>query len=236
MLRVRQRALGFVAARKGSVHGRLVIRRDGEVSDFAQAGTAGNSPPRFPESFDIVSSDAKVIVILEKDSIANRLAQQRWWDDARCIMVCSGGFPSMSARELVRKLIDTLGIPAVVFADADPAGIRVALTFAHGSISSALETPWLASHGVSWAGFWPSDFASQCTKRDFIRLDEEDRDEARGMLADPSHTYLNDRVRDELATLREHGHKVELDTLTHGPTRLVDYMNRKLSDGDLIRL
>lgn len=233
MLRVRRRALGFVAARRGTVYGRLVLRQAGEVIDVAQVG--GFSLPGSIDDAEIVSADAAMIVVIEKDSVGNRLAQERWWEGRRCIVVCSGGSPSMSTRELVRKLMDTLGIPAVVFADADPGGLQVALTFAHGSISSGLETPWLSCNGLSWAGFRPSDIARLGRKSDLIRLSEEDREAARSLLALPSRTYLNDRVREELSILVDHGHKVEMDALTNG-ARLVEYIDRKLADGDVIKL
>jgi DNA topoisomerase-6 subunit A len=238
VLRVRRRALGFVAARRGSVHGRLVLRHGSEVIDFARVGMAGGAIPRFEDDFEVVSSDAAVVVIIEKDAIAARLAEARWWDSARCIMVCGGGFPSMSTREFVRRLTDTLGIPAVIFADADPGGIQLALTYAHGSISTGLETPWLACNDLSWAGVWPSDIARHCRTNNLIRLSEEDHEAARALLAHPSRAYLNDRVREELAILVEGGHKVELDALIGGSSHahFVDYMDHKLLDGDLIKL
>ena len=235
VLRVRRKALGFVAARRGSVCGRLVIRRGSEVIDLARVGKGDGEIPRFEEDFEIVGSDAAVIVLIEKDAIASRLAEERWWDTARCIMVCSGGFPSMATREFVRRLIDTLGIPAVIFADADPGGIQLALTYAHGSISTALETPWLTCNDLSWAGFWPSEL-DRCRKSQLIRLSDVDHEAARALLAHPSRTYVNDRIRDELSILVDRGAKVELDALMHTESRLGDYLQRKLSDGDLIRL
>lgn len=232
VLGVRRKSLGFVAARRGTVHGRLVVRDGGEVIDLAQVGPGGRS---IMDDVEIVSSDAAMIVILEKDSVANRLAQARWWDEARCIMVSSCGAPSMATRELVRKLVGTLGIPAVIFADADPGGIQVALSFAHGAISTALETPWLTCNGLSWAGCWPSDIARHCRIRDTIRLSDEDREAAQALLSHPSHAYVNDRVREELASLLDVGSKVELDSFAHDGSRLVDYMRLKL-EGDLIEL
>ena len=235
VLRVRRKALGFVEARRGSVYGRLVIRDGGEVVDLAQAGMGGRGIPRFTDDFEIVSSDATSIVIIEKEAVACRLAQDRWWDTARCIMVCGGGFPSMSTREFVRRLIDTLGIPAVIVGDADPAAVQVALTYAHGSVSTALETPWLACGDARWAGLCPSDFDRHCGIRDQIRLTESDKDRARELIHHPSRTYVNDRVREELAILVDRGFKVELDALLNG-SRLVDYLQQKLAGGDLIKL
>lgn len=227
----RGRARGRVRAPRRRVARSLDHPRD----EHARRRRRRDEIPRFEEDFEIVGSDAAVLVIIEKDAIASRLAEERWWDSTRCIMVCSGGFPSMATREFVRKLRDTLGIPAVLFTDADPGGIQLSLSFAHGSISTALETPWLACNDLSWAGFWPSE-VDRCRKSDLIRLSEVDHEAARALLAHPSRTYVNDRIRDELSILIDRGAKVELDTLMHTESRLGDYLQRKLSDGDLIRL
>jgi hypothetical protein len=98
-------------------------------------------------------------------------------------------------------LVDTLGIPALICVDADPGGIQVALTYAHGSVSTALETPWLACNNIWWAGVYPSDIDRYCRKSDLIRLSETDDEGARRLLAHPSDAYVNKRVRDELAIL-----------------------------------
>lgn len=152
VLGVRRRNLGFVEARRGILYGGLVIRDGGHVVDLSKVGPSGYGIPRFTDDAEIVSSDAAFILVVEKHSVAARLAQVRWWESARCILMCGEGCPSLSMREYVRSLVDTLGVPAYVLADADPSGIGVALTYAHGSISTALETPWLACSDVRWVG------------------------------------------------------------------------------------
>jgi DNA topoisomerase VI subunit A len=134
-------------------------------------------------------------------------------------------------------LVDTLGIPALLCVDADPAGIQVALTYAHGSVSTALETPWLACNNIWWAGLCPSDIGRFCRPADMIRLSEDDAEAARRLLAHPSEAYVNARVRDELSTLVDLGMKVELDALCGDVSRLVDhYLPKKIFDADLVKL
>jgi DNA topoisomerase VI subunit A len=237
ILGVRRQALGFVEARRGTVHGRLVMRDGGAVVDLSQVGPGGYAIPRFTDDVGIVSSDAAFILIVEKQSVASRLTQARWWEAARCIIVCGEGFPSLSTREFVRTLVDTLGIPALICIDADPAGIQVALTYAHGAISTALETPWLACNNIWWAGICPSDIDRYCRSSDLIRLSDTDCDAARRLLEHPSDAYINRRVRDELAILVGRGVKVELDALAGELPRLVDdYLPKKLFDADLVKL
>ncbi len=204
---------------------------------MSQVGPAGHAIPRFTDDVQIVSSDAAFILIVEKHTVAFQLAQARWWEAARCIIVCGEGFPSLSTREYVRTLVDTLGLPALICVDADPSGIRVALTYAHGAISTALETPWLACNDIWWAGFYPSDIDRYCRSSDLIRLTDTDYEAARQLLEHPSDAYINNRVRDELAILVDRGAKVALDAISRDLPRLVDdYLPEKLFDSDLVKL
>lgn len=237
MLGVRRKTLGFVEARRGTVYGRLVIRDGGQIVDLSQVGPAGHVIPQFTDDVEIVSSDAAFILIVEKDAVAFQLAQARWWEAARCIIVCGLGFPSLSTREYVRTLVDTLGIPALICTDADPGGIQVALTYAHGSIATALETPWLACNNIWWAGFYPSDIDRYCRSGDLIRLTDIDYEAARRLLEHPSDAYINSRVRDELGILVDRRAKVELDAISRDIPRFVDdYLPKKLFDSDLVKL
>jgi DNA topoisomerase VI subunit A len=237
ILGVRRKTLGFVEARRGTIYGRLVIRNGGGVVDLSQVGPAGHAIPRFTDDVEIVSSDAAFILIIEKYAVAFQLAQARFWETARCIIVCGEGFPSLSTREYVRTLVDTLGIPALICVDADPSGIRVALTYAHGSISTALETPWLACNNIWWAGVYPSDIDRYLRSSDLIRFNDTDYEAARQLLEHPSDAYINNRVRDELAILVQRGAKVELDAISRDVSRLVDeYLPKKLFDSDLVKL
>ena len=237
VLGVRRRALGFVEARRGMVYGRLVLRDGGTVVDLSQVGGAGHAIPRFTDDVEILSSDAAFIFVVEKGSVAFRLAQARWWEAARCILVCGEGSPSASAREFVRTLVETLGIPAFICVDGDPSGVRVALTYAHGSITTALETPWLACNDIWWAGIYPSDIHRHCRPVERIRLTDTDYEAARRLIEHPSNAFANHRVRDELAILIDGGVKVELDALFNDLPRLVDdYLPKKLFDSDLVKL
>jgi DNA topoisomerase-6 subunit A len=237
MLGVRRKSLGFVEACRGLVWGRLVIRDGGQIVDLSQLGPGGRSIPRFTDDFEIVSSDAAFILVVEKGSVAFAIAQARWWEAARCILVSGEGFPALSTREFVRALVDRLGIPAKVLTDADPAGIQVALTYAHGSLSTALETPWLACNDVWWAGLHPSDVDRYCRSSERIPLSEADLESARRLLEHPSRAYVNDRVREELGLLVDSGAKVELDALSQETSRLFDdYLPKKLFDSELVKL
>ncbi len=235
LLGVRRRSLGFVEAKRGLMFGHLVLRDGEQVLDLAKLGPRGLAVPRFTDDIELVDSDADFILVVEKHSVAARLAEARWWEAARCIIVCSEGFPGLSTREYVGTLVDTLGIPALLCVDGDPGGIQVALTFAHGAISTALETPWLACNNVWWAGLYPSEI-ERCGEGARIRLDDAEREAIRRLLAHPSHAYLNSRVRKELAVLLDLGATVELDALLHDRRLVDDYLPKKIFDSELVKL
>jgi DNA topoisomerase VI subunit A len=237
VLGVRRKTLGFVEARRGLLYGRLVLRDGGQVVDVSQVGRGGYAVPRFTDDVEIVDSDAAFILVVEKHSVGFRLAQARWWETVRCILVCGEGFPSLSTREFVRTLVHTLGIPAIVCADGDPAGVLVALTYAHGSLSTALETPWLACNDIWWAGLRPSDFDRHGKGGDLIRLTDEDREAARRLLEHPSEAYIGSRVREELGVLVDRGAKMEVDAIARDlPRFLDDHLPKMLFDSDLVKL
>ena len=107
ILGVRRKALGFVEAPRGLLYGRLVLRNGGEVVDVSKMGRGGHAVPRFTDDVEILSSDAAFILVVEKLAVAFRLAEARFWDAARCIIVCGAGYPSLSTREFVRDARST---------------------------------------------------------------------------------------------------------------------------------
>src|SRR5262249_2748790 len=138
-------------------YGRLVIRHEGDVVDVSRAGLTGWPLPALSDDVEIADSNAEFVLVVEKEAVALRLAEARWCDAHPCVMVCGNGFPSFAAREFTRRLVETLRVPAYVCVDGDPGGIQHALTYAHGAISTAMETPWLACNDIRWAGVYPSD-------------------------------------------------------------------------------
>jgi DNA topoisomerase-6 subunit A len=234
---VRRKSLGFVEARRGSIHGRLIIRDGGEVVDISRLGPAGRSVPRYTDDVELLDSDAAFILVVEKEAIAFRLVEARWHDMCPSIIVCGNGFPSYSTREFTRRLVETFRVPAFVCTDADPGGIRVALTYAHGAMSTALETPWLACNDIWWVGLCPSDidrFGIDANAG--ISLEADDLDAANALLRHPSEAYVNGRVRQELALMIDRQTKFELEAVSADLSFFTgEYLPRKLFDADLVK-
>jgi len=239
ILQVRRGALGFVPARKGLVYGRLAIRHAGGVVDVSRADTGGWPLPGRSDDVEIVDSNAAFILIVEKEAIAFRLAEARWCETHPCVMVCGGGFPSYALREFTQRLVETLRVPSYVCVDGDPGGIRVALTYAHGAISTAMETPWLACNDIRWAGLYPSDVDRFKIDELFgIEMEADELEAAKSMLVHPSDAYVNAGVRRELELMIDRGTKTELEAIGGRDFSFFvdEYLPRKLFDTDLVKL
>ena len=73
---------------------------------------------------DIVS-DAKFILLVEKDAAFMRLAEDRFYNDYPCIILTAKGQPDVATRLFLKKLKAQLDLPVLALVDADPYGLKI---------------------------------------------------------------------------------------------------------------
>lgn len=66
------------------------------------------------------ASGARFILVVEKDAIFARLAEDRIWDSTPCVLVTGCGVPDVATRALVRLLHNSLNIPVYGLFDCNP--------------------------------------------------------------------------------------------------------------------
>ena len=76
---------------KGVVVGRLRFREAGDVIDCAQMGVGGKIIPPDTDKVSDVTSDARFILLVEKDAAFMRLAEDRFYNRYPCIMLTAKG-------------------------------------------------------------------------------------------------------------------------------------------------
>ncbi|KFD58319.1 hypothetical protein M513_00545, partial [Trichuris suis] len=88
------------------------------------------SIPSFPEHFNICCCSAKFILIVEKDSIFQKLAHERNTDLtlSAALIVTAKGYPDFSTRLFLRALSERTQLPLVALMDADSYGMRMWLS------------------------------------------------------------------------------------------------------------
>lgn len=70
-------------------------------------------------------SDAKFILLVEKDAAFMRLAEDRFYNDYPCVILTAKGQPDVATRLFLRKLKGQLKVPVLALVDSDPYGLKI---------------------------------------------------------------------------------------------------------------
>jgi DNA topoisomerase VI subunit A len=70
-------------------------------------------------------SDAKFILLVEKDAAFMRLAEDRFYNTYPCIILTAKGQPDVATRLFLRRLRNDLMLPVLALVDSDPYGLKI---------------------------------------------------------------------------------------------------------------
>ncbi|XP_004717198.1 meiotic recombination protein SPO11 isoform X1 [Echinops telfairi] len=181
MLKVPRRSLHILSTSKGLVAGNLSFtEEDGTRVSCTGCSTAVAVPSNIQGLRNVIT-DAKFLLIVEKDATFQRLLDDQFCSKmSPCIMVTGKGVPDLNTRLLVKKLWDLFHLPLFTLVDADPHGIEIMCIYKYGSLSMAFEAHNLTVPAMRWLGLLPSDIQRlnvpqntliPLTKRDQMKLD-----------------------------------------------------------------
>ena len=157
MLGCTRTALSVVASEKGVVVGRLRFREAGDDIDCSRMGVGGKAIPPFIEKITDIQSDAKFILLVEKDAAFMRLAEDRFYQTWPCIIVTAKGQPDVATRIFLKRLQEELRIPVLGLVDSDPYGLKILSVYMSGSKAMSYDSDSLTTSGIKWLGVGPSD-------------------------------------------------------------------------------
>ena len=115
-------SLHVVASEKGVVVGKLVYNEDGDEIDCTKMGIGGKAIPSNIDKVTNFRSQAKFVLLVEKDAAFMRLAEDRFYNRFPCIIITAKGQPDVATRLFLSKLKRDLRIPVLALVDADPYG------------------------------------------------------------------------------------------------------------------
>lgn len=115
-------SLHVVASDKGIVVGRVSFRDDGDLIDCTRMGIGGKAIPPFIDRITDVASDAKFILLVEKEAAFMRIAEDRFYNKYPCIVITAKGQPDVATRLFLKKLKTELKLPVLGLVDSDPYG------------------------------------------------------------------------------------------------------------------
>ncbi|KAG8447106.1 hypothetical protein GDO86_014529 [Hymenochirus boettgeri] len=158
MLKIPRRSLHVLSTSKGCVAGDLWFSEEDGTKVNCAGSSAGVLVPTNVEGIRNLSTNAKFILIIEKDATFQRLIDDNFCQrSGPCILITGKGVPDLNTRLFSRKLWDTFHIPIFTLVDADPYGIEIMCIYKYGSVSMSYEAHHLTVPTISWLGLLPSD-------------------------------------------------------------------------------
>ncbi|CAA2956454.1 meiotic recombination SPO11-1 isoform X1 [Olea europaea subsp. europaea] len=226
--------LNVVSVGNGLVMGWLRFSESGRKFDCINSLNTAHPIPVNVEYVEDIISVAQYILVVEKESVFQRLANDQFCRQNRCI---GRGYPDVPTRRFLHLLVETLRLTAYCLVDCDPYGIDILSTYRFGSMQMAYDAKFLRIPEIHWLGAFPSDCEKYHLPRQcLLPLTAEDKRKVEGMLL---RCYLEHEVprwRVELQLLLDRGLKFEIEALSvHSLSFLSDeYLPSKIQNGAYI--
>ncbi|XP_058086509.1 meiotic recombination protein SPO11-2 [Magnolia sinica] len=234
LLRCSRQSLGIMASSRGTVVGRLLLQEPNqEMVDCSVLGSSGYAITGDLNLLNklVIQSDARYIIVVEKDAIFQRLAEDCIFNQVPSILITAKGYPDIATRFLLHRLSTEFPeLPILGLVDWNPAGLAILCTYKFGSIGMGLEAYRYACD-VKWLGLRGDDL-KLVHQHSFVLLKPRDLQIAKSMM---SSEILQDTYRAELTSMLQSGQRVEIEALyTHGYDFLAKYIVRKIVQADYI--
>eukprot|EP00980_Cylindrotheca_fusiformis_P023235 scaffold10270_cov125-Cylindrotheca_fusiformis.AAC.2 len=240
LLKVSRSSLGLFASPKGWFCGCIDLYNDsgklvlnGRELDNVHGMAITSTTHRHV----IASQDAQFILVIEKEGVYTRLAEDQFYRKYHpCILVTGKGFPDVATRQWVRQMASILKIPVYGLADCNPYGIAVlnsytytqvyaqrttttttsattttATTLSSSSRTAAASPPF----SMQWIGLRPSQVETLKLPNNVLQQ-MTDRDwKMLHSLQQETHPFCSQKPlrQSELALFQKHQKKVELEAL-----------------------
>ena len=221
---------------KGMISGPITLRVGGDTID-CNLGSRATSQliPTNIRDVEIVNVKANFVMVVEKDTVLNNIRKSGFIQKYNAILMTGSGEPDRATRMMVRTLNEEWKKPVVIFADADPWGLGIALRYKIGSESLSYDSDRLVTPNAKVLGMMFSDiYEYNIPEVARLTASNEDMNRANDMKKKP---WLQDKQwQRELNLFLKRKEKCELDAFfKHGFRYLAEtYMPQKLRDIGLV--
>ncbi|XP_053674916.1 meiotic recombination protein W68 [Anopheles nili] len=170
----------------------------------------GTSVPLDVGSVVDIQFSAKLVLVVEKDTVFKRLLQDGLLDKypSTFVLITGKGYPDISTRLLLKKIADFSKAPIFGLMDADPHGIEIFCVYKYGALAMAHRQQSLAIPSMRWIGLFPSDI--ELLGLQGVALKEPELRRIGHIIKRP---YTEDLIQRELLLLRQLGFKAEIESL-----------------------
>ncbi|XXG46515.1 hypothetical protein AAC387_Pa02g1338 [Persea americana] len=234
LLKCSRHNLNVVSVGKGLVMGWLRFLQAGRKFDCMRSPSTGHPIPMHVEEVEDVMCVAKYILVVEKETVFQRLANDKFCEKNHCIVITGRGYPDVSTRRFLRLLVEKLCLPAYCLVDCDPYGFDILTTYRFGSMNMAFDAKLLRVPEIRWLGVFPSDAKKyHLPDRCLLPLTPKDKSKAETML---QRCYLHREApqwRSELGIMLQRGMKFEIEAFSVSSFSFLsdEYIPSKIQDG-----
>lgn len=215
---------------KGMISGPIKLRVGGDIID-CNLGSRATSQLIPTNMGDVQIEDVKAdfVMVVEKDTVLNNIRKSGFIQKYNAILLTGSGEPDRATRMMVKTLNEEWKKPVVVFADADPWGLGIALRYKIGSESLSYDSERLVTPNAQVLGMMFSDIY-QYNIPEVARLTASDEDINRANDMKKKPWMQNKQWQKELNLFLSKKEKCELDAFfKHGFKYLSEtYLPQKL--------
>jgi DNA topoisomerase-6 subunit A len=221
---------------KGMISGPITLSVGGDIID-CNLGSRATSQliPTNISDVEIVDVKADFVMVVEKDTVLNNIRKSGFIQKYNAILMTGSGEPDRATRMMVKKLNEKWKKPVVIFADADPWGLGIALRYKIGSESLSYDSERLVAPNAKVLGMMFSDiYDYNIPEVARLASTTEDINRANDMKKKP---WLQEKQwQKELDIFLKKREKCELDAFfKHGFKYLAEqYLPRKLREAGVI--
>jgi len=180
----------------------------------------------------VVRSDARCVVVVEKDGVFRRLVEDRFYERYPCVLVTGCGVPDLPTRACVHRLRQSLKLPVYGLVDWNVWGLGILLTYKLGSARLGLEAHQFAVD-AAWLGLRTSQVGDVPAE---ARQPLTDRDRRRGeSLLQSDWIQAHPAWAREVKAQLDAGAKCELEALLQGDMgRIADFVETAITSCDYL--
>jgi DNA topoisomerase VI subunit A len=143
---------------KGMISGPITLRVGGDVIDCSLGSRATSQLiPTNIRDLEIIDVKADFIMVVEKDTVLNNIRKSGFIQKYNAILLTGSGEPDRATRMMVKTLNEVWKKPVVIFTDADPWGLGIALRYKIGSESLSYDSDRLVTPDAKVLGMMFSD-------------------------------------------------------------------------------
>lgn len=221
---------------KGMISGPITLSVGGDIID-CNLGSRATSQliPTNISDVEIVDVKADLVMVVEKDTVLNNIRKSGFIQKYNAILMTGSGEPDRATRMMVKTLNEKWKKPVVIFADADPWGLGIALRYKIGSESLSYDSDRLVAPNAKVLGMMFSDiYDYNIPEVARLSVTAEDINRANDMKKKP---WLQGKQwQKELNLFLKKKEKCELDAFfKHGFKYLAEqYLPKKLREAGVI--